>query len=436
MVNRSPLAKRKTNSVSFENIPADVAGWKALRSKVKRRPITTLSKLSYWNRHTYDHSSDQKHSSHDRYVTFEDDTGGWNNIRMAFEGFVAVAKLTKRTLVLPPSCRFYLLDYGPIKLFKKNDRKTFSNYGMFFDLDDLRASGVDVITTREFLDREAASIRLPQKIEKDARLEPQPKAVTNGHHTPYFYWLRESPDVQIWPTHFQSRKAFSPDLGEEISKTRKILHFPMQISKDYRYLSGVPQLLRPASSTTKRSVVAFLRDSLHYNERFFREAAEIIDQLGGIGAYDAMHIRRNDLQYHDQFISAKESAERSSAHLKPNAVVYLATDETEEGFFAAFEQMGFTVKRLSDFRSEFSKFDGMVEQIVCAASRMFAGTKYSTFTAYIQRLRGFMHPEKELWRKCFYHTEARAGRQGVCNRDLFGGDALLYPESDVYGRSK
>lgn len=32
---------------------------------------------------------------------------------------------------------------------------------------------------------------------------------------------------------------------------------------------------------------------------------------------------------------------------------------------------------------------GMVEQIVCARSKVFAGTYFSTFTGYITRMRGY-----------------------------------------------
>jgi hypothetical protein len=38
----------------------------------------------------------------EKYITFEPDVGGWNNIRMQMELVLVFAAVTGRTLVIPP----------------------------------------------------------------------------------------------------------------------------------------------------------------------------------------------------------------------------------------------------------------------------------------------------------------------------------------------
>ena len=44
-----------------------------------------------------------------KYLTFEADMGGWNNIRMSLEIVMIIAAASGRTLVLPPDAPLYLL---------------------------------------------------------------------------------------------------------------------------------------------------------------------------------------------------------------------------------------------------------------------------------------------------------------------------------------
>jgi len=67
--------------------------------------------MVYWK----DIPSDSKYvspffdSGKHKYMTFEPDGGGWNNIRMAMETVIVMAHAMGRTLVLPPEKRMYLL---------------------------------------------------------------------------------------------------------------------------------------------------------------------------------------------------------------------------------------------------------------------------------------------------------------------------------------
>lgn len=57
-----------------------------------------------------DKSTPLKSRIRKRYLTFEPDTGGWNNLRMSFENLLLYAAVSGRTLVLPPDQNIYLLE--------------------------------------------------------------------------------------------------------------------------------------------------------------------------------------------------------------------------------------------------------------------------------------------------------------------------------------
>lgn len=68
------------------------------------------AEMVYWS----DIPSDNAHVSpfydEEKFMTFEPDQGGWNNIRMSMESVLAMAVAMGRTLVLPPVQGMYLLD--------------------------------------------------------------------------------------------------------------------------------------------------------------------------------------------------------------------------------------------------------------------------------------------------------------------------------------
>ena len=84
----------------------------------------------------------------ERYLTFEPDHGGWNNIRMAMETALVMSHAMGRTLVLPPEQRMYLLD----KAHSNGQRNEFG-FNDFFHLDaiSIEHKGFKVITMEEFL---------------------------------------------------------------------------------------------------------------------------------------------------------------------------------------------------------------------------------------------------------------------------------------------
>ena len=119
-----------------------------------------MDQLAYWNDPQGDldvsFRSPFLESTEKRYVTFEPDRGGWNNIRMSLEIVIVFAAATGRTLILPPDTPFYLLKKG---------KKSTQHHG-FADFIDFKNKAllnkVPMISMKEFLEKEGTTAnRIP-----------------------------------------------------------------------------------------------------------------------------------------------------------------------------------------------------------------------------------------------------------------------------------
>ena len=117
-------------------------------------------------------------------------------------------------------------------------------------------------------------------------------------------------------------------------------------------------------------------------------------QLEGGGSYSALHVRRGDLQYKKVKIPAAEWYENTKEVWKPKELLYIATDERDKSFFddlAKHHDLRFLddywdLAQLGDLDPNYM---GMIDTIVASQGRAFAGTWFSTFSGYINRLRGY-----------------------------------------------
>merc|ERR1719510_1360143 len=81
---------------------------------------------------------------------------------MGFEYSVIMAWITNRTLVMPPTTGWYLIDWGPLARMKTEDTSQVSSFGDFFDMSDL-AKLVPIMTTAEFIDKFKEDLLIPEK---------------------------------------------------------------------------------------------------------------------------------------------------------------------------------------------------------------------------------------------------------------------------------
>jgi hypothetical protein len=220
----------------------------------------------------------------------------------------------------------------------------------------------------------------------------------------------------------------------------EVLHFAMLSEKNHRYLGQVASLWVFEKTEWEKQLFRALRDGVHYKEEVFDVAARVVAFLGFEG-YAAMHVRRNELQYKQVFITANQSLAGAGELILPNDTIYLATDEAQPGFFSAFEERGHTVFRYQDFfgpkggyvlkyvpAAHDSKIIGLIEQVICACGRVFLGTELSTFSGHIPRLRGHIGVKNK---NLYFHTKGpykadSKGERGERDQNYFVEYEELY----------
>mmetsp|Transcript_63556 Transcript_63556/g.187621 ORF Transcript_63556/g.187621 Transcript_63556/m.187621 type:complete len:397 (-) Transcript_63556:166-1356(-) len=151
----------------------------------------------------------------------------------------------------------------------------------------------------------------------------------------------------------------------------------------------------------------FVRDHLRYLDELQCAAARIIEAVRDRarkrdplnnpgGTFDSMHIRRGDFQFKDTRIDAPQILENSKDVLEENATVFIATDERDKSFFRPLAEK-YDICFMDDFKYLFkdlnTNYYGMLDQLIASKGRVFVGTFFSTFTGFINRMRGY-HVDK------------------------------------------
>jgi hypothetical protein len=385
----------------------------------------TLPTLCYWHQEQGPDTAIWAARHPDRYITFEPDCAGLNNIRMAFECVVSIAAFTGRTLVLPPPEPWVFIDYD---YESGRNAVTRSDFRRVFDIDALREL-IPVLSADEFVERGVSPYPVPEEVAAWAR-DASPMDVadfTPGAPSAWAHWLRDKAAVAPWnPLHtlfchpdgrrvrmsgldLRSDFVDGRTLVEEDADMRRcpVIHFPADHHSGRRSFGQAVNMAAFASPELTRMHRRLLKRGVRYAPEVFAAADRLIAHLGAY-EYSALHIRRND--FASQFGAAgaqppDKTRDRVNEMLPPAEPLYVATDETDPQHLAplADERRVITWRDLP--ATETSGIPdllvGPVEQLICAAGRTFIGTQYSTFSMYITRLRCFTGaPDIEVR----YHT--------------------------------
>lgn len=366
-------------------------------------PNLLQNNLEYWNESLIEAQLPQSRAH--RYILFDADHGGLNNVRLAFEYVAALAAITGRTIVLPPCSSWYLINHGPLPEEHQGGTTEFS------DLFNITALGkaIPVLSTSEFIDEAKTHLNIPTEFH-DVNRWLDTCFETNKA---WELWLLENTEIPGWNPYdtvichpsIESAQA-GPHMQEAYLDSRQqvefspwmnaapVLYFPC--SSKYRSLGPVATMLASADDSLPSLARRFIKHHIRYHEEIFHLANKIINALE-VESFDAMHVRRNDFQYTETQIGTELICDNVGLLFDENLPIYIATDEDREEIFNELA-IGLNAPRILSWKDVEAVIKepipyawiGPLEQIICAAARRFVGTDLSTFTSYINRLRGYM----------------------------------------------
>jgi len=387
----------------------------------------------------------------ERFLTFEPDHGGWNNIRMAMETALVMSHAMGRTLVLPPEQRFYLLGKSDHK--QKND----FDFGDFFHLDSIAVEheGFNVISSEEFLHRYGKNGKLmnvktgkpevwneksehtsysvkayfrkigvnplwnpmdciaafpaakgPEAIDHLRKAHKDMFAEVGGRKKPSLEEFEGKPIDVDAPLEERMRELLADRSEICVYDTRlqeaHVLHFPAE--KGTRLLTHFYAFIFFADWRADLWSKRFVRDHLRYIDEIMCAAARVVEAVrkrskNKDGLFDSMHIRRGDFQYKKTRLEAKELIKKSKDKLEQGGLLYIATDERDKSFFKPFKDH-YDVVFLDDFKEHIkginTNFYGMLDQLIASKGRIFFGTWWSTLSGYVNRMRGYYIAKHKL----------------------------------------
>lgn len=374
-----------------------------------------LPELRYWNPRLLNNQFKQFNAH--RYVCFDVDQGGLNNVRLVFEYVAVIAAITGRTLVLPPPQPWYLLDNGPQHL---GTNTGVTDFGDIFDIPALQEV-IPVQTTEEFIRESAKHLSIPASFQEGDAFN----AEFGGQEIrkQWKQWLSDNAEVPKGWKPYETLICF-PDkertdieeLSDQYVDGRELVEFTPRMNAapviyypsnaEDRSLGPVATMLASDHDELPRLTRRLIKHHIRYHPNIFAIASEIISSLGPY-QYTAVHIRRNDFQYKQARTRAEETWNNTHKLFTDELPVYIATDEVDKDFREVF-RLKKTVFFWDDIMQGYSGTDfpekliGPVEQLICVGASRFIGTDLSTFSSYIVRLRGYTRAPDMA---SYYHTE-------------------------------
>jgi hypothetical protein len=310
----------------------------------------------------------------EKYISFDSWWGGFSNVRMSYELVAAISIITNRTIILPP--KVYCLFFSNV-----NQKST------FFDIWNI-------------LDKEAFTSQFKCVEYKDV---PEYALLENDYQ--YFENVNDIAIPIMFGDSFKQSGTQQPvgnsviinnidDIDDfnkfsinreivNVNYNNKFIHFPRNLFGHFYYH------VYGNGAYERNLIKEKIKNGIVYKKQYF-DLAETIKSK--IGEYNAIHVRRNDfVQVRPEYsIPQLDNLIYDIEFRIPNNIpLYIATDENDKSLFNPLKEK-YDIYFLEDFFKELNSYESLaIDQIICSKADIFLGSKLSTFSDYINIMRGY-----------------------------------------------
>ena len=309
-----------------------------------------------------------------KYISFDPWWGGFSNIRMTYELVGAISEITGRTIILPPKiyCLFLsewqdketwfdMFDALDIHKFKHSFKT--ENY---FDIEEYQKFN----TGQQYFENVGEVAKLITFGEQEDKFGPM-----NGPGNDYVLecGIEDHQEFEIFK---DNRNVINLDLPD------KFIHFPRNLFGHFYYhVYGKTPMLR-------NRIKDKVNNGIQYRDEFFLQANQIKNKLGD---FNAIHIRRNDFLSVRKDVAEKQTEnlfEDISNRIPNDRPLFIATDEPDKSHFLPLKER-YNVFYITDFEHDTRDHaELLIDQLVCAKANIFLGSFLSTFSDYVNIVRG------------------------------------------------
>ena len=315
----------------------------------------------------------------DRFIIFNYDIGGFNNIRISFEVIIILAKLLNRVLVIPPKTNMYLLDKNT-DIFDYYSINNLSQYIKICNYEDL-SSNIKTVNDLFFIAKKS----------KD-----------------YYFFINDNKNNK--GIQCVNNKIFIEENNRLLdlnSITQKYLCLYTHVNTDdvnlildnytgntvnLRFLNNYDYFFN-MNPSSKNKLYKFIFESIKINKKLVNYSVELYKKLN-LNNYNAVHLRSNDFQYENnlQKINIKNIASTIKQNFDVSKKLFIITDHNNiQEITECFSEYNITTcKDIYKHATIENKYKGIIESLLCVLADNFIGTYLSTFSFYIQILRGYM----------------------------------------------